>query len=152
MKEEQVKNAEGIIEGINQALCLQQIELHKLRCREKQTRLNRYFNSTQRRHTFGRLMCLAHYVKELYTPSYIAEQLGVSRQAVHKMLKDCVEEGWVECKKTTHGTIGYRATETLKKALETYAEQYFRLAQFTQLHSAFDVVEGLQKMSNPSLR
>ena len=58
-----------LIKSYTQALCVQQIQVNRMRHQYAQTRLNRYFNSTQRRNTFSRLMCLATYVNALYTPS-----------------------------------------------------------------------------------
>ena len=141
-----------LIKSYTQALCVQQIQANRMRHQYAQTRLNRYFNSTQRRNTFSRLMCLATYVNALYTPSYIAEQLFISRQATHQMIRDCLEEGWVEYQITDTGAKGYRATAELIEAMEDYAERYFQTVQLTGLHSAFDVIDGTRKMRQSGLR
>ena len=108
--------------------CLQLCYYEMAKYEGRQTRLNgpmqRYFNSTQTKNAFSRLMYIAANVKSDYTKTNIATKLHISRQAAHQMVEECLDAGWIEIDKDGRCPT-YKATQTLENGLMKYAEFAF---------------------------
>jgi len=118
-------------------LCKHQIAIHQIRQTRMDTSIQRYFNSTQARNTFARVMVLASYVNTLYTKSNIADELVISRQAAHTMVEECLSAGWVEHGGECCGGKGYRATQEVVDAMENYIHEHIKALKNDRTMSAF---------------
>ena len=117
------KIEEGLFKAYATELCRHQVGIHKARQTRMDTDIQRYFNSTPVRNAFARLMSLATYDKTLYTKTNIADELLMSRQAVHVMVEECLDAGWIE----RPNDEGYRATERLVWGMENYVQSHIEL-------------------------
>ncbi|MDC0134507.1 MarR family transcriptional regulator [Alphaproteobacteria bacterium] len=72
-----------------------EIELHKARTTRINTKLQAYFNSSQNRNTFARIMTKAYIEQEPVTITYICELLNANRSSVSLMVDECEKEGWI---------------------------------------------------------
>jgi len=85
-------------------------------------RMTSYFQSSQYKNAFARLMGLSRYVKQPYTISYIAERVVVSRTTAHQFVKDCMAESWITGIQMADKTMGYWASDVLMIGLEEHAK------------------------------
>ena len=129
----------------------------------RQTRLNgpmqQYFNSTQTKNAFARLMYIAANVKSLYTKTKIATELHITRQAAHVMVEECLDGGGIEVDQDGRCPT-YKASETLIDGVKLYAEFAFAngenigVVNYRQAISNYDAAErkaGLYCPDNSSL-
>jgi len=72
-----------------------EIELHKARTTRMGTKLQAYFNSSQNRNTFARIMTKAYIKQEPVTITDICELLNANRSSVSLMVDECNKEGWI---------------------------------------------------------
>ena len=83
------------IKSLSLEICEHQIRLNKVRRTRMNNRVQRYFNSSMQRNVFARLMCKGLYLDEWYSVNEIAEELFLTRQTAHRVVSDCLAEGWV---------------------------------------------------------
>lgn len=111
----------------------------------RQTRLNgamqKYFNSTQTKNAFARLMYIAANVKSLYTKTAISHVLYITRQAAHVMVEECLDAGWIEVDQDGRSPT-YKASETLIDGVKMYADFAFEKGE------TIGVVHYFQSISN----
>ena len=109
------------------SLCLIDLDLHQDRENWKidndqvTQRMTSYFQSSQYKNAFARLMGYAKYVKQPCTISWISKRIVISRTAAHVFVKDCLSEGWITAVEISDKTIGYWASDILSKGLEEHA-------------------------------
>ena len=127
-------------------LCRHQVGIHKARQTRMDTDIQRYFNSTPTRNAFARLMSLATYDNTLYTKTNIADELLMSRQAVHVMVEECLDAGWIE----RPNDEGYRATERLVWGMENYAMRHMEMVEETKIHEAIGAMVAYRKLRKAS--
>jgi len=72
-----------------------EIQLHKARSVRLSGKLQQYFNSSQNRNTFARIMSKAYQLQEPVTITYICELLDANRSSVSVMVDECEKEGWI---------------------------------------------------------
>ena len=136
------KIEEGLSKAYAAELCRHQVGIHKARQTRMDTDIQRYFNSTPVRNAFARLMSLATYDNTLYTKANIATELLMSRQAVHVMVEECLDAGWIE----RPNSEGYRATERLIWGMENYAHRYMEMVEETKIHEAVEALASYRKL------
>ena len=56
-----------------------------------------WIRKTENRDAFSTALIRARIVKQPYTCSELSKTLNISRQAIHVMLEECVENGWIRC-------------------------------------------------------
>ena len=79
-----------------------EIELHKARTTRIKTKLQVYFNSSQNRNTFARIMTKAYLIDEPVTITEVCELLNANRSSVSLMVDECEKEGWVTIARTSN--------------------------------------------------
>ena len=72
-----------------------EIQLHKARSVRMSGKLQQYFNSSQNRNTFARIMSKAYQLQEPVTITYICELLDANRSSVSLMVDECEKGGWI---------------------------------------------------------
>ena len=117
-----------IRDALMKKYCLQLCHYEMAKYEGRQTRLNgpmqQYFNSTQTKNAFSRLMYIAANVKSVYNKTNIANELHISRQAAHQMVEECIDAGWIEVDQDGRCPT-YKATQTLQDGMMKYAEFAF---------------------------
>ena len=117
-----------IRDALMKRYCLQLCHYEMAKYEGRQTRLNgpmqQYFNSTQTKNAFSRLMYIAANVKSVYNKTNIATELPISRQAPHQMDEDSIDAGWIEVDEAGRCPT-YKATKTLQDGVMKYAEFAF---------------------------
>ena len=109
------------------SLCLIDLDLHQDRENWKvdndqvTQRMTSYFQSSQYKNAFARLMGYAYYVKQPSTISWISRRIVISRTAANAFVKDCLAENWIIPVKITDKTKGYWASSVLIQGLEEHA-------------------------------
>jgi hypothetical protein len=109
------------------SLCLIDLDLHQDRENWKvdndqvTQRMTSYFQSSQYKNAFARLMGYSYYVKRPSTVSWISRRIVISRTAANAFVKDCLAENWIMPVQITDKTKGYWATDVLLKGLEEHA-------------------------------
>jgi len=129
-------------------LFIREMTVFKYRQTRMNNKIQRYFNSTPTRNALARVLCLATYVNQPYTKTEISEQLGVSRQAVHDLIEECIAAGWAEececCQKH------YKASPTLIEAGEDYARFNFGTVTDSGVVDAYQALASFQKLRQAS--
>ena len=109
------------------SLCLIDLDLHQDRENWKvdddqvTQRMTSYFQSSQYKNAFARLMGYAYYVKQPATISWISQRIVISRTAAHQFVRDCLAEKWITAVQISDKTTGYWASSVLIKGLEEHA-------------------------------
>jgi hypothetical protein len=115
------------LQGLSEKLCRFELDQHQDRENWKIDdnhviqRMTSYFQSTQYKSAFSRLMGLSRYVKQPCTVGYISERVVISRTAAHHFVKDCLAESWITAVQMSNKTIGYWASDVLVEQLEIHA-------------------------------
>tara|TARA_B100000927_G_C16422526_1_gene452005 strand:- start:6 stop:572 length:567 start_codon:yes stop_codon:yes gene_type:complete len=151
-----------IRDALMEKYCLQLCYYEMAKYEGRQTRLNgpmqKYFNSTQTKNAFARLMHIAAKVKSLYTKTNIATELHITRQAAHQMVDECLDAGWIEVDQAGRCPT-YKATQTLQDGLMKYAKfaletgQGIGVVHYRQALSNYDEAErkvSLHCQGNPT--
>ena len=79
-----------------------EIELHKARTTRIKTKLQVYFNSSQNRNTFARIMTKAYLIDDPVTITEVCELLNANRSSVSLMVDECEKEGWITIARTSN--------------------------------------------------
>ena len=72
-----------------------EIELHRSRTTRLRNKMECYFNSSQNRNTFARIMSKAYHLNEPVTITYICEVLDANRSSVSVMVDEAEKEKWI---------------------------------------------------------
>ena len=139
----------GLFKEYAKELFIRELTVHQYRQTRMNNKVQRYFNSTPTRNALARVLCLATYVNQPYTKTQIAEQLGVSRQAVHDLIEECAAEGWAELAKP-ESRKGYRASPTLIEAGEDYARFNFGTVRDSGVVDAYQALASFKKLRQAS--
>ena len=125
------RNADEIeriaLQDYTTSLCLIDLDLHQDRETWKvdndqvTQRMTSYFQSSQYKNAFARLMGYAYYVKQPSTISWISQRIVISRTAAHQFVRDCLAEKWITAVQISDKTTGYWASNVLIKGLEEHA-------------------------------
>ena len=129
-------------------LYFREMKVHQRRQTRIETKAQRYFNSTPSRGAIARVLCIATYVNSPYTKTEIAEQLGVSRQAAHDLVEECLAEGWAEececCQKH------YKASPALITAGEDYVKFNYETVVDSGVALAYAALNAYQNLRKAS--
>lgn len=109
-----------LIKEYARELCVHQISVHQARQTRMDTKIQRYFNSSQTRNAFARVVCLAALDDKPVSRSEIAQTLHISRQAASDMVGDCLASEWI----TETPERGLYASPILIDALIHYTEEH----------------------------
>ena len=96
-----------------------EIELHKSRSLMLNGKISNYFNSSQNRNTFARIMSKAYITNKPYTITEICELLNANRSSVSIMVDECEQEGWITVLRDKNKAM-CMGTEELYKAMMKY--------------------------------
>lgn len=135
----------GLFKAYAKQLFIREVTVFKYRQTRMNTKIQRYFNSTPTKNVLARILCLATYVNQPYTKTEIADQIGVSRQAVHDLIEECVAEGWAEV-----SDKHYKASPVLVEAGENYVEFNFNTVKDSGVVDAFAALASFQKLRQAS--
>ena len=122
-----LQNQSQALQIYSACLCLIDLDLHQDRENWKvdndQTtqRMTSYFQSSQYKNAFARLMGYSYYMKQPSTISWISKRIVISRTAANAFVKDCLAESWIIPVQITDKTRGYWAADVLIKGLEEHA-------------------------------
>ena len=139
----------GLFAAYAKELFIRELSVYQYRQTRMNNKVQRYFNSTPTRNALARVLCLATYVNQPYTKTQIAEQLGVSRQAVHVLIEECIAEGWAELAKP-ESRKRYRASPTLIEAGEDYARFNFGTVTDSGVVDAYQALASFKKLRQAS--
>ena len=115
------------LQSYSASLCLIDLDLHQDRESWKvdddqvTQRMTSYFQSSQYKNAFARLMGYSFYTKQPSTISWISKRIVISRTAANAFVKDCLAENWIIPVQITDKTTGYWAANALIKGLEEHA-------------------------------
>jgi len=96
-----------------------EIELHKSRSLMMNGKISSYFNSTQNRNTFARIMSKAYMTNKPYSITEVCELLSANRSSVSIMVDECEKEGWITVNRDKNKAM-CMATEALYEAMMKY--------------------------------
>ena len=96
-----------------------EIELHKSRSLMMNGKISNYFNSSQNRNTFARIMSKAYMTNKPYSITDICELLNANRSSVSIMVDECEKEGWITVLRDKNKAM-CMATEELYVAMMKY--------------------------------
>tara|TARA_R110000851_G_scaffold56827_1_gene132762 strand:+ start:691 stop:1107 length:417 start_codon:yes stop_codon:yes gene_type:complete len=119
-----------------------EIEIYKLRVTRLNSEIQQYFNSSQLRNVFSRIMTLAAYENKGLTIADIVAQTYSSRQTVSKMISQCRTLGYIELIEDDNYLKRYRATPELVKAQKIYNELRHKVAR--EIYGKADVRKRLR--------
>ena len=138
----------ALFQEYTKQLIIAELEEHSWKSRRIETRAQRYVNSTPSRGVLARLLVVASCVNKPYTKTEIADQLGVSRQTAHQLVKECLQEGWAEecncCQKR------YKASPAFIKTSEDYVRFKFDLMTSNDLYLAYSALSSFRKIRQVS--
>ena len=106
-----------------------EIEIYQLRVTRLNSEMQQYFNTSQLRNVFARIMTLAVYEKTGYTIAEIVAQTYATRQAVSKMISQCRTLGYIELIEDNNYLKRYRAMPELVTAVNIYCEARHKIAR-----------------------
>ena len=113
---------EDALHEFSKNLAKTELEIYKMRLGwRKSCKLTAYFQSTPEKAIFSRLMYLAACVNQPYTISEISSELGISRQAISRIVDDSLAEGWVVWEKVNSKSYKYMAAPILCEMIVDYA-------------------------------
>lgn len=96
-----------------------EIELHKSRSLMLNGKVSNYFNSSQNRNTFARIMSKAYMTNKPYSITEVCELLSANRSSVSIMVDECEQEGWITVLRDKNKAM-CMATEELYEAMMKY--------------------------------
>ena len=96
-----------------------EIELHKSRSLMMNGKVSNYFNSSQNRNTFARIMSKAYMTNKPYSITEVCELLNANRSSVSIMVDECEQEGWITVLRDKNKAM-CMATEELYDAMMKY--------------------------------
>ena len=96
-----------------------EIELHKSRSLMMNGKISNYFNSSQNRNTFARIMSKAYITNKPYSITEVCELLSANRSSVSIMVDECEQEGWITVLRDKNKAM-CMATEELYEAMMKY--------------------------------
>jgi DNA-binding transcriptional regulator GbsR (MarR family) len=96
-----------------------EIELHKSRSLMMNGKISNYFNSTQNRNTFARIMSKAYMTNKPYSITEVCELLSANRSSVSIMVDECEKEGWITVLRDKNKAM-CMATEKVYEAMMRY--------------------------------
>lgn len=127
-------------------LCVHQLSVHQARQTRMDTKIQRYFNSSQGRNAFARLMCLATFDGVDHTRADIARELHMTRAAATKMVDECLAENWIL--ENEHRAV--RAAPILMAALDDYVNRHLEV-MLTELTEKYQNVINFRKIMHTQL-
>lgn len=127
-------------------LCVHQLSVHQARQTRMDTKIQRYFNSSQGRNAFARLMCLATFDGKAYTRADVARELHMTRAAATKMVDECLAENWIL--ENEHRAV--RAAPILMAALDDYVDRHLEV-MLTELTEKYQNVTNFRKIMHTQL-
>lgn len=127
-------------------LCVHQLSVHQARQTRMDTKIQRYFNSSQGRNAFARLMCLATFDGATQTRSAIARELHMTRAAATKMVDECLAENWI----LENDKRAVRAAPVLMAALDDYVDRHLEV-MLTDLTEKYQNVINFRKIMHTQL-
>ena len=104
-------------------LCVHQLRVHQAKQTRTDTKMHRYFNSSQGRYAFSWLMCLATFNGVDHTRADIARELHMTRAAATKMVDECLAENWIE----ENENRALRAAPTLMASMDGYVDRHLEV-------------------------
>ncbi len=126
-----------------------QVEMHKARATSIDTKLDRYFHSSQIKYTLARVLCLSSYDNKPVSITEISKQIYASRQATLGMLNDCVAENWAIL--TSGSPNKYQASQVLIEAFELYCDFQIEVVQSIGMDAAHVALVNYQKIIRDNL-
>ena len=96
-----------------------EIELHKSRSIMMNGKISNYFNSSQNRNTFARIMSKAYMTNKPYSITEVCELLNANRSSVSIMVDECEQEGWITILRDKNKAM-CMATEELYESMMKY--------------------------------
>lgn len=132
------------------AICEVEIQLHKARVTRMTGKMQTYFNSSQNRNTFARVMCKAYLTDTPVSITEVCEVFNANRSSVSIMVDECEKEGWISVNRE-NGKAKCMATEELYRGCMKYAHwkkqisrsiigrQYDRLVQIESMLRELDI-------------
>ena len=96
-----------------------EIELHKSRSLMMNGKISNYFNSSQNRNTFARIMSKAYITNKPYSITEVCELLNANRSSVSIMVDECEQEGWITVLRDKNKAM-CMATKELYEAMMKY--------------------------------
>lgn len=96
-----------------------EIWLHKSRSLMMNGKISNYFNSSQNRNTFARIMTKAYITNKPYSITEVCELLSANRSSVSIMVDECEQEGWITVNRHKNKAM-CMATEELYQAMMKY--------------------------------
>lgn len=127
-------------------LCAHQLGVHQARQTRMDTKIQRYFNSSQGRNAFARLVCLATFDGTDQTRSDIARKLHITRAAATKMVDECLAENWI----LENDKRAVRAAPVLMAAFNDYVERHLEVMS-TELTETYQNVTNFRKIMHTQL-
>ena len=129
-----------------------EIELHKARSVRLSGKLQKYFNSSQNRNTFARIMSKAYQLQEPVTITYICESLDANRSSVSLMVDECVKEGWVSVLRDKN-KAWCMATKELHDAMMKYVHWKKRINKsiIGDYYKSLDQLESVLKKAGMTI-
>ena len=96
-----------------------EIELHKSRSLMMNGKISNYFNSSQNRNTFARIMSKAYIKNKPYSITEVCKLLNANRSSVSIMVDECEQEGWITVLRDKNKAM-CMATKELYEAMMKY--------------------------------
>ena len=127
-------------------LCVHQLGVHQARQTRMDTKIQRYFNSSQGRNAFARLMCLATFDGKAHTRADIARELHMTRAAATKMADECLAENWI----LENDKRAVRAAPVLIAALNDYVDRHLEV-MLTDLTEKYQNLINFRKIMHTQL-
>jgi predicted DNA-binding protein YlxM (UPF0122 family) len=106
----------------------------------------RYFNSSETRESFAKVMVHATLTDQDYSVSEISKLLGVSRVAVIQMVDDTEAEGWIITRPGARKTRLCRGNQILLDMAEDWFDMYRKTAEETGYLAALRLLDNLEKV------
>jgi predicted DNA-binding protein YlxM (UPF0122 family) len=106
----------------------------------------RYFNSSETRESFAKVMVHATLTDQEYSVSEISKLLGVSRVAVIQMVDDTEAEGWIITRPGARKTRLCRGNQILLDMAEDWFDMYRKTSEETGYIAALRLLDNLEKV------
>lgn len=101
------------------SVCDVEIALNKARATRLNGKIQAYFNSSQNRNTFARIVCRAYILNKPVTITQVCSLLAANRSSVSIMVDECEKEGWITVNREKNKAL-CMATPVLHEAMMKY--------------------------------
>ncbi len=116
-----------VMEDYLVTLCESELKIYKSRLLRMDTPTQVYFNSSPLKNAFARVMVISRLQGKPISITQLAHKLLTSRQAIHGIVQDCLENNWIKLVEIRGREKTYSGTSLLISEMCKYSRFFYDL-------------------------